>query len=1274
MRWLHADRPVGTALIEALATAPALRAVTAQLLENPDPPTPQIGLLGLRGSACTVAAAGLAHSAAERGAGPLLYVTADHTSLVDAREDFTFLLGSHRVVHFPDMGVPPYSFQFPRAALRAARIETLARLLASREGEEPWVVLTTPEALFQRIPHPRHFRRFVRRVAVGDRLEMETLLELLARLGYQVQTLVGEYGDFSHRGGIVDAYSFGRENPVRIEFDDDEIVSLREFDVYTQRSLGVLSATSILPLWEAVVGEEDWTAAEASGFVPAGGPLREHLDMLRSEGSFEGLEWMLAGLEVPLGTLVDFTGPRAIAVAEDPVLCDQHLEEVRKAVLTAAPERNPEDSRADPEDDAEALATLFSSPGELYVMQGGIQALLAECPTVYVGVGAREHVRHEEGAVERRPKGSGWTADDQLCIPDPLDVGPQTAKQSPEWRAMLARRIREESKGKGSKEAATDEAEGGTLPTGEAWEPTGGAVPAAVEADLLEAELSWSDQHETSALLAYTSHHLTLHTRPQEHFGRNLDLARDYIRRLRQRGLSVTILCDTSPHRERLEELMEGLGASFVVGNLAGGFELPALNLAVLTDHEIFQRIRRRRAGRRFSRGLSVKELLAMRPGDFVVHIDHGIGVYRGIERLTVNGHLTDCMRIEYAGGDKLFIPVDQLDLVQKYAAEEGHRPRLNKLGSNQWAKTKARVKKSIRDIADELIKLYALRKARPGHAFSPDTVWQSEMEARFPYDETPDQIRAIQEVKGDMERGVPMDRLICGDVGFGKTEVAIRAAFKAVMEGKQVAFLVPTTLLAQQHYDTVRDRLRGYPVRVEMLSRFRTRKEVLAVLKDLAAGKVDITVGTHRLLSKDVKFKHLGLVIVDEEQRFGVAHKERLKQMRTQVDVLTLTATPIPRTMNLALMGARDMTTIRTPPRDRRPIQTEIVEFGEEVITYALMREADRGGQSFFVHNRVESIDAMANYVRALVPHLRVAVAHGQMRERQLEDVMRKFLAREYDVLLSTMIIESGLDLPNVNTIVVNRTDTFGLAQLYQLRGRVGRSARKAYAYLLVPPDRVMTEHAMKRLKAIEEFEDLGSGFQLAMRDLEIRGAGNVLGSEQHGFIINVGFDLYMRLIEEAMREVKGLPLEEKIQTRVVTDLKAYLPREYIPDDPEKMNMYKRLADATDVAAIDELASEVNDRFGRLPDAAANLFELRRLRVRASRAGIETMLLREGGVVYEMSRDLTREDVQRLIRQMPIPVTFKTHGSHRVEALRSDVCGQLLLVAGQILECLMKD
>jgi len=529
--------------------------------------------------------------------------------------------------------------------------------------------------------------------------------------------------------------------------------------------------------------------------------------------------------------------------------------------------------------------------------------------------------------------------------------------------------------------------------------------------------------------------------------------------------------------------------------------------------------------------------------------------------------------------------------------------------------------------------------------------------------------------VKGDMERSEPMDRLICGDVGYGKTEVAIRAAFKAVMEGKQVAFLVPTTLLAQQHFETISERLRGFPARVEMLSRFRTPKENAAVIRDLAEGKVDIAVGTHRLIQKDVRFRDLGLLIIDEEQRFGVAHKERLKQLRTQIDVLTMTATPIPRTMNLALMGARDMSTIHTPPRDRRPIETEIVEFSDEIIRYALMREADRGGQSFFVHNRVESIDAMANYVRQLVPHLQVAVAHGQMRETQLESVMHHFLQREYDVLVSTMIIESGLDLPNVNTILVNRTDTFGLAQLYQLRGRVGRSARKAYAYLLLPPHRVITEEAMKRLKAIEEFEDLGSGFQLAMRDLEIRGSGNILGSEQHGFILNVGFDLYMHLLNEAMQEIKGEPVTEKIlPTRVVTDLQAFLPGDYISPDAEKMNLYKSLADAATVAQVDELAAEVSDRFGRMPPPAENLFELRRLRIRATAAGVETLTLREGAVKLDLARPLTREDVQSLIGQMPVPVTFSAHGRHRVEVAAAEVRGEMLLIAAQVLDCLSRE
>ena len=1258
------------------------------------PPHLHVGLIGLHASASTVIAAVIARQCAARGRVPLVYLAADATTLEEAREDLFFLLGPDRVAHFPESGVDPYDLQIPRARARADRLETLARLLDGEEdARRPWVVLTTPTALFQRIPHPGHLARFVRTLRVGERIDPEELAGFLVRTGYHHETLVGEYGDFSRRGGIVDIYSFGRLNPVRLEFDDDEIVSMREFDVFTQRSQGVLATFTILPLWEVVIDEQDWERALAAGFIPPAGPQHEHLMMLRSEGSFEGIEWMLAGFQIERGTLLDYIGPERPVFADDPLRLEQGLREARAQVWEAAPAgMGPETAsgrsarqretaagagapaagadgaaaKPEPCDEGEAglLAGLFSAPDELFAMEGGLAELLASHPAVYAGVGTRSPAA-DPGPRETPPPNKGWTAGEQKRVPDPLEIDSAHARTD-SWRKVLARSARPRETEEEAQEADDAPDTDDALGVDDLLCADDTAVPDA---------LPWADERETSAILPYATRYFTLSTRPQERFGRNLTLVREYVSRLQRQGYEVAVLCDTTHHRDRLAELMEDVPADFVVGNLAGGFTVAELKLAVLTDHEIFERLRRRRAGRRYSRGISLKELLAMRPGDFVVHIDHGIGVYRGIERLPVNAQLTDCMKIEYAGGDKLFIPVDQLGLVQKYSAEEGHRPALSRLGTNQWNKIKARVKKSIKEMAGELLRLYSVRKAHPGHAFGDDTVWQAEMEARFPYDETPDQLKAIQEVKGDMERPEPMDRLICGDVGYGKTEVAIRAAFKAVMEGKQVAFLVPTTLLAQQHFETISERLRGFPARVEMLSRFHTPKENAAVIRDLAEGKVDIAVGTHRLIQKDVRFRDLGLLIIDEEQRFGVAHKERLKQLRTQIDVLTMTATPIPRTMNLALMGARDMSTIHTPPRDRRPIETEIVEFSDEIIRYALMREADRGGQSFFVHNRVESIDAMANYVRQLVPHLQVAVAHGQMRETQLESVMHHFLQREYDVLVSTMIIESGLDLPNVNTILVNRTDTFGLAQLYQLRGRVGRSARKAYAYLLLPPHRVITEEAMKRLKAIEEFEDLGSGFQLAMRDLEIRGSGNILGSEQHGFILNVGFDLYMHLLNEAMQEIKGEPVTEKIlPTRVVTDLQAFLPGDYISPDAEKMNLYKSLADAATVAQVDELAAEVSDRFGRMPPPAENLFELRRLRIRATAAGVETLTLREGGVKLDLARPLTREDVQSLIGQMPVPVTFSAHGRHRVEVAAAEVRGEMLLIAAQVLDCLSRE
>ena len=545
--------------------------------------------------------------------------------------------------------------------------------------------------------------------------------------------------------------------------------------------------------------------------------------------------------------------------------------------------------------------------------------------------------------------------------------------------------------------------------------------------------------------------------------------------------------------------------------------------------------------------------------------------------------------------------------------------------------------------MAEALLKAYAGRKTLPGHAFKPDTVWQREFEASFPYEETPDQLTAIADVKHDLESGLPMDRLICGDVGYGKTEVAMRAALKVVQEGKQVALLVPTTILAQQHLLTFRERLADFPIKVEVLSRFRTAKEQKQVLQRLALGDVDIVIGTHRLLSKDVKYRDLGLVIIDEEHRFGVAQKEKIRQLTRTVHVLAMTATPIPRTLNLSLAGARDMSVIETPPRDRLPVHTEILEYDEEVMADAVLREIDRGGQVFFVHNRVETIHNVALRVQQLVPQVRVAVAHGQMNEHQLERVMLDFIDKQTDVLVSTMIIESGLDIPSVNTLVVDRADTFGLAQLYQLRGRVGRSSHRAFAYLLVPSRRVLTEEAEKRLRVIEEFDDLGVGFKIALKDLEIRGAGNLLGPEQSGFIVGLGFDLYVKLLEEAVAALKGEASEIKPEPRLLTDWSAYLPDDYVPDEHEKLNLYRRLAETRDLAGLDDLVLEVLDRFGQLPPPAIALFELRRLRVLGAASDVESLRVFHDVAELTLRRPLRPADIRTLVGMLNFQVEFFT-------------------------------
>jgi transcription-repair coupling factor (superfamily II helicase) len=700
---------------------------------------------------------------------------------------------------------------------------------------------------------------------------------------------------------------------------------------------------------------------------------------------------------------------------------------------------------------------------------------------------------------------------------------------------------------------------------------------------------------------------------PPERIDRNLNRLRAVL----GSEQPTLILCDNEGQLERLDELLNeggarGVHAALAIGSLDGGFVLPSLR--VLTDHEIFRRARRLRRARRYRQAAPSAATGTLTFGDYVVHLDHGIGIYRGIGSVTVGGGVLEVAIVEYEGGDRLNVPLYRLDQLERYRAggDDGDRPppRLHRLGGSSWQRVRERTREAIKALASELLDLYARRQVTAGFAFPPDTRWQRELESSFLYEDTPDQVKATEQVKRDMELPKPMDRLLVGDVGYGKTEIAVRAAFKAVQGGKQVAVLVPTTILAEQHGRTFIERLVDYPVKIEVLSRFRTAKEQKQAIARLASGETDIIIGTHRLLSKDVIFKDLGVLVVDEEHRFGVKHKERLKELRLSVDVLTLTATPIPRTLHLSLAGLRDLTLLETAPRDRSPILTFVEPWDDALLEEAFARELDRGGQVFVVHNRIETIDTIAQRVRSLAPRGRVEVAHGQMPADDLEQVMRGFVAGEVDILVSTMIVESGLDVANANTMVVHDAHRFGLAQLYQLRGRVGRSHRRAYCYLLAS-DQIAPE-AEDRLKVLEHHTDLGSGYRIALKDLEIRGAGNMLGAEQSGHAHAVGFDLYLRWMEETVLALRGQgTVEHPAPPDVVLDRPAHLPEGFVPDDEVKLDIYRRLARATSSGEIDELRAEMRERFGPLPEEAENLLYMARLRVLGASMGLQHVLIR---------------------------------------------------------------
>jgi transcription-repair coupling factor (superfamily II helicase) len=721
---------------------------------------------------------------------------------------------------------------------------------------------------------------------------------------------------------------------------------------------------------------------------------------------------------------------------------------------------------------------------------------------------------------------------------------------------------------------------------------------------------------------------------PARSFFGNIPFLREELANLLRLGYRVYIFAEYPHQAERIRYLLKDMEVSVFPEGISRGFSLPQFKILVIQENEIFGRKKRIPRSVGTAPSQAIDSFVDLSPGDFIVHLQYGIGRFEGIERIRAAGHERDYIALTYDGDERVFLPIEQVNLIQRYIGQEGRQPKLDRLGGRGWQNKKERVRRSVEDMARKLLALYSRRNASQGFAFPADTDWQSEFEARFPYQETDDQLKAIEEVKLDMESPRPMDRLVCGDVGYGKTEVALRASFKAVMGGKQVAYLAPTTILAEQHFETFRDRLEGFPVSLEMLSRFRSDREQQAVVRGLTEGRVDIVIGTHRLLQKDVRFKNLGLMIVDEEQRFGVRDKERLKELKSSVDCLTLTATPIPRTMHMALMKIRDMSVIDTPPLNRYPIETFIQEFDEQVVARAIRQELDRGGQVYYLHNRIETMDRILSFLNRLLPGVRIVTAHGRMDEEELEEVMHRYVRGDFQVLLSTSIIENGLDIPNVNTIVIDRADMFGIAQLYQLRGRVGRSDQPAYAYLFYPDRLAISELAMKRLRIISDFTELGSGFKIALKDLEIRGAGNLLGREQHGDILAVGLDMYLRLLDEAVGSLGEEKREEPPEVYLELEYSGFIPDSYVAEPMEKMEMYKKIASISTEGELEAARRALEDRFGPMPEEVLSLFAIAEIRILCRRLAVASLKEKNGVVRVEFSR-VAQVSVDRVLRLM---------------------------------------
>ena len=1102
-----------------------------------------------------------------------LVVTYDDTRAKEIYDDFRSF--TSQVWLYPAKDLLFYSADIHGNLMTRQRIAVLRRLMEDREG----VVVTTMDGLMDHLLPLKYLREQSITVESGQVIDLDSWKERLVAMGYERMAQVDGMGQFSIRGGIVDIFPLTEEVPVRIELWDDEVDSIRTFDLESQRSVEQLESITIYPAAEVVLSGDQLAAGirrlekEEKTYEKA---LREQhkpeeahrihtiIEELRN-GLDEG--WRIGGLDA----YIRYFCPDTVSFLE-------YFPQGESVIYLDEPARLKEKGETVELEFRESMVHRLEK-GYLLPGQTGLLHPAAE-------VLARMQKPFAVMLTGLDQKLPGMKVNQKFSI----DVKNVNSYQN-SFEILIKDLTR--------------------------WKKEGYRVillsPSRTRASRLASDLREYD------LRAYCP---DVRETDSGNGGGDSTGSPDS-------GNPVAV--NAAANKVRPGEIL------VTYGNLHRGFEYPLLKFVFITEGDMFgvEKKRKRRKKTNYQ-GKAIQSFTELSVGDYVVHEEHGLGIYKGIEKVERDKVIKDYIKIEYGDGGNLYLPATRLESIQKYAGAEAKKPKLNKLGGAEWNKTKTRVRGAVQEIAKDLVKLYAARQEKAGFQYGPDTVWQREFEELFPYDETDDQMDAIDAVKKDMESRKIMDRLICGDVGYGKTEVALRAAFKAVQDSKQVVYLVPTTILAQQHYNTFVQRMKDFPVRVDMLSRFCTPARQKRTLEDLRKGMVDIVIGTHRVLSKDMQFKDLGLLIIDEEQRFGVAHKEKIKHLKENVDVLTLTATPIPRTLHMSLAGIRDMSVLEEPPVDRMPIQTYVMEYNEEMVREAINRELARNGQVYYVYNRVTDIDEVAGRVQALVPDAVVTFAHGQMREHELERIMADFINGEIDVLVSTTIIETGLDIPNANTMIIHDADRMGLSQLYQLRGRVGRSNRTSYAFLMYKRDKLLREEAEKRLQAIREFTELGSGIKIAMRDLEIRGAGNVLGAEQHGHMEAVGYDLYCKMLNQAVLALKGETLEEdSYETVVECDIDAYIPVSYIKNEYQKLDIYKRISAIETEEEYMDMQDELMDRFGDIPHSVENLLKIAAIRALAHRAYVTEVVINRQEVRLTMHQKakLQVEKIPDLVR-----------------------------------------